>query len=73
VLALTLSSLLQRQLHRAEIEISMERMHEQLSSIKELLLLYPAKNGKVKAVTTPSRKNAIQNQVFKVPNFNRFV
>ncbi|MDD3927782.1 MAG: hypothetical protein PHT33_14110 [bacterium] len=73
VLALTLSSLLQRQLHRAGIEISMEKMHEQLSSIKELLLLYPAKNGKVKAVTTLSKKNAIQNQVFKVLDLKRFV
>ena len=73
VLELTLSSLLQRQLHRAGVEISMEKMHEQLSSIKELLLLYPAKNGKVKAVTTLSKKNAIQNQVFKVLDLKRFV
>jgi transposase len=48
VLALTLTSLLQRALHQREVDLSMARMLEVLGEIEELLLIYPKGSGGAK-------------------------
>jgi hypothetical protein len=45
VLALMLSSLLQRTLHQQGIDLSLPRMLEALGGIKEAAVLYPPKTG----------------------------
>jgi transposase len=45
VLALTLTSLLQRELHTHGIDLSLANMMEQLGAIKEILLVYPKQPG----------------------------
>ena len=45
VLALTLTSLLQRALHRHGLDLSLKRMMELLGGIKEVLLIYPRQQG----------------------------
>jgi hypothetical protein len=45
VLALTLTSLLQRALHQRGVDLSMARMLELLGEIEELLLIYPKRSG----------------------------
>jgi transposase len=48
VLALTLSSLLQRTLHQKGIDLSIPRMFELLGGIRETLVIYPRKRGQRK-------------------------
>ena len=45
VLALTLSSLLQRTLHQKGMDLSLPRMFELLGGIRETLVIYPKKQG----------------------------
>jgi transposase len=45
VLALTLSSLLQRTLHQKGIDLSLPRMFELLGGVRETLVIYPKKRG----------------------------
>ena len=45
VLALTLTSMLQRQLHGHGVDLSLAKMMEQLGAIKEVLLVYPRQPG----------------------------
>lgn len=45
VLALTLTSLLQRTLHQRGVDLSMARMLASLAEIEELLLIYPKRSG----------------------------
>jgi transposase len=45
VLALTLSSLLQRTLHRKGLDLSLPRMFELLGGIRETLVIYPKRPG----------------------------
>ena len=45
VLALTLSSLLQRTLHQKGLDLSLPRMFELLGGIRETLVIYPKKPG----------------------------
>jgi transposase len=59
VLALTLSSLLQRTLHQKGIDLSLPRMFELLGGIRETLVIYPKKQGQrhsstARALSTPS-------------------
>jgi len=72
VLALTLSSLLVRRLHKAGVAISPQEMYTQLSDIREVLLLYPQSGGKSKAVTMISKMNPVQSELFKVLDLSRF-
>ena len=72
VLALTLSSLLNRQLHKAGMPISLEEMHRQLSEIKELTLTYAANGGKPKSVTMIAKMKKTQSKLFKVLNLQQF-
>jgi transposase len=54
VLALTLSSLLQRTLHQGGIDLSIPRMLELLGGIRETLVIYPRKRGQKKHPTKAS-------------------
>ncbi|MBI2843426.1 MAG: hypothetical protein HYX78_08500 [Armatimonadetes bacterium] len=54
VLALTLSSLLSRRIEQAGLKLSPAEVYEQLSDIKEVLLVYPRAKGKPKVVATTS-------------------
>jgi transposase len=54
VLALTLSSLLQRTLHQGGIDLSIPRMFELLGGIRETLVIYPRKRGQKKHPTKAS-------------------
>jgi hypothetical protein len=45
VLALTLTSLLQRMLHQKGIDLSMPRMYDLLGGIRETLVIYPKRPG----------------------------
>lgn len=51
VLALTLSSLLQRTLHHKGLDLSIPRMFELLGGIREALVIYPCKPGQRKHPT----------------------
>ncbi len=54
VLALTLSSLLQRTLHHNGIDMSLPRIFELLGGIRETLILYPKKRGQRQPSTARS-------------------
>jgi len=54
VLALTLSSLLQRRLHQRGMDLSLPRMFELLGGIRETLVIYPRKRGQKKHPTRAS-------------------
>ena len=73
VLALTLSSLLNREIERAGLSLSPEEIYEQLSDIKEVLLVYPRAKGKPKVVTTTNKMRDVQYQLFNVLNLGRFM
>lgn len=51
VLALTLSSLLQRSLHQQGLDLSISRMFQLLGGIRETLVIYPRKPGQRKHPT----------------------
>ena len=72
VLALTLSSLLNRRIEQAGLKLSPAELYEQLSDIKEVLLVYPRAKGKPKVVTTTSKMRDVQYQLFNVLNLGRF-
>lgn len=72
VLALTLSSLLSRRLDQAGLKLSPEEVYEQLSDIREVLLVYSRAKGKPKVVTTTSKMRDVQYQLFNVLNLGRF-
>jgi transposase len=54
VLALTLSSLLQRTIHQKGIDLSLPRLFELLGGIRETLVIYPRKRGQKKHTTRAS-------------------
>jgi transposase len=64
VLALTLISLLQRELHRKGMPMSTLEMLEQLSGIKEVALIYPEDSG-MKPQITLTQCNEIQEKLVK--------
>jgi transposase len=74
VLALTLSSLLQRTLHQQGLDLSMERMYELLGAIKEVLVLYPRRPGEHKPRTAAclSVLDPEKEQLFAKLNLSRY-
>lgn len=75
VLALTLSSLLHRQVAALGFPLSLERLLEELSAIQEIVHLYPsasAKGGRPRSSTTLTRLTPIQEQLFRALNLNRY-
>lgn len=72
VLALILSSLLHRRLHGAGLTISPEEMHEQLSGIREVMLLYPSGKQSPRAITTLAKMSDIQYELIKVLDLSQY-
>ena len=75
VLALTLTSLLQRTLHHKGIDLSMPRMYDLLGSIRETLVIYPKKQGQRHPSTarTLSTLNAEQEGLLTILNLRRYL
>jgi transposase len=74
VLALTLTSLLQRALHSQGIDLSLTRMMELLGGIQEVLLLYPRQQGEKhpRTATCLSERDAEQEKLLEVLNLMRY-
>ena len=74
VLALTLSSLLQRTLHQKGLDLSLPQMFESLGGIRETLVIYPKKQGQrqpstARALSTLSPE---QEQLVSLLNLRRY-
>jgi len=75
VLALTLSSLLQRTLHQKGLDLSLPRMFESLGGIRETLVIYPKKQGQrhpttARALSTLSPE---QEQLVDLLDLRRYI
>lgn len=75
VLALTLVSLLRRELHGKGIDLSMERMLETLGGIQEVLLVYPTQPGEPmpRTSTCLTAMTPEQQQLFDALKLSRHV
>ena len=74
VLALTLTSLLQRALHGRGLDLSLSRMMELLGGIQEVLLLYPRQQGEKhpRTATCLSERDAEQQKLLEVLDLGRY-
>jgi len=74
VLALTLTSLLQRTLHQQGVDLSMARAMESLSGIREILLLYPRQTGQAhpRTATCLSKMDSDQQDLFVKLDLGRY-
>ena len=74
VLALTLTSLLQRALHQKGQDLSLARMLELLGAIQEVLVIYPKAVGekKPRTATCLSAMEEEQRQLFDLLNLSRY-
>jgi len=74
VLALLLTSLLQRELARKGERLSINRMLEELGGIRETMVVYPRKPGRRKNPTTTclTRMSALQQRLFALLGLDRF-
>jgi transposase len=74
VLALTLTSLLQRALHQQGLDLSMARTMELLGGIQEVLLLYPPQPGQAhpRTATCLSKMDPDQQDLFLKLDLGRF-
>ncbi|MEW6555348.1 MAG: IS1634 family transposase [Actinomycetota bacterium] len=75
VLALTLCSLLYRQAEKAGLDVSLEKMMNELSGIREVAILYPApKKGKAapKPTITISSMNKTQTRLYEIFGLDRY-
>jgi transposase len=74
VLALTLTSLLQRELHGHGIDLSLASMMEQLAAIKEILLVYPKQPGPnpPKTATCLAALDEEQSNIYSALNLARY-
>ena len=70
VLALMLSSLLQRKAAQANIPLTIPALYEQLSDIQEIINLYSpesdSKRGRLKAEYTLSERTSLQEKLCKI-------
>ncbi len=75
VLALLLTSLLQRELARKGEPLSINRMLEELGGIRETLVVYPRRPGQRQAPTAAclTRMTALQQRLFSLLSLQRFV
>ncbi len=73
VLALLLTSLLQRSLHGKGIDLSLTRLMEVLGSIQEVLVIYPRQPGQrnPRMATCLSRLDEEQKRVYDALNLGR--
>jgi len=74
VLALLLTSLLQRELAHQQEALSINRILEELSGIRETLIIYPRRQGqhKFSATTCLTRRNALQQRLFSLLGLERY-
>jgi transposase len=74
VLALTLTSLLQRRLHQHGLDLSLSRMMELLGAMQEVLVIYPQRPGekRPRIATCLSERDAQQDQVFQGLGLERY-
>ncbi len=74
VLALLLTSLLQRQLARQGEELSINRILEELGGIQETLIVYPRRQGQHQHTTSTclTRMNELQGRLFSLLDLQRF-
>ena len=74
VLALTLSSVLQRELWNHGEQLSINRLLEFLGEIRETLVVYPRRQGQHRnqTATCLSRMNPLQQRLFSLLNLQRY-
>jgi transposase len=74
VLALLLTSLLQRELAQKGEPLSINRMLEELGGIRETLIVYPRRQGQRQAPTAAclTHMTALQQRLFSLLNLQRF-
>jgi transposase len=74
VLALTLTSLLQRTLHQRGCDLGLTRMMELLGGIQEVMLMYPRQQGQKhpRIATCLSERDAEQDQLLEVLDLKRY-
>jgi len=74
VLALTLTSLLQRTLHQQGLDLSLSRMMELLGGIEEVLVIYPRQPGQKhpRTATCLSERDAEQGRLLQVLDLERY-
>jgi len=75
VLALTLTSLLQRRLHQHGLDLSLSRMMELLSGIEEVLVIYPPQSGekRPRTATCLSERDAEQDRLMEILELKRYL
>jgi len=75
VLALLLTSLLQRELAQKGEPLSINRMLEELGGIRETLIVYPRRQGQRKATTATclTRMTPLQQRLFSLLGLQQFV
>jgi len=74
VLALAVASLLQRELYRKRLEISIPKMLENLSSINELAIVYPKNQVSGDHVKFQlSQMNRLQKKLYRLLNLEKFL
>ena len=75
VLALLLTSLLQRELARKGEPLSINRMLQELGGIRETLVVYPRRQGQRQAPTATclTRMTALQQRLFSLLDLQQFV
>ncbi len=75
VLALLLTSLLQRELAGKREPLSINRLLEELGGIRETLIVYPRRQGQRQASTAAclTRMSALQQRLFSLLDLQRFV
>jgi transposase len=74
VLALTLSSVLQREVWHTGEHLSINRLLEELGGIRETLVIYPRRQGQRQNRTTIclTRMNPLQQRLFSLLNLQRY-
>jgi len=74
VLALTLSSVLQRDLWHKGEPLSIHRLLEQLAAMKETLVIYPRRQGQRqnRTATCLTRMNSLQQRLFSLLELQRY-
>jgi transposase len=75
VLALLLTSLLQRELAHHDLKLSINGMLEELAAIRETLIVYPRRQGQrqFSTATCLTRMSPLQQRLFSVLNLTRYL
>ena len=75
VLALTLTSLLQRRLHQHGLDLSLSRMMKLLGGLQEVLVIYPQRPGekRPRTATCLSERDADQDHLMRILELGRYL